>query len=98
MVSTEDRLNQLFGESDEVLYLSNQHIILEQGETQSLEVYINNLGSSDNVGFAFDVEVVDAPGDIELKELSNWFIWNKEVKEFIQRPMVVILVHVSSFL
>ncbi len=74
---TEKQLLDLFGESEEVIYLPRDQISVEQGETENLDVIIKNSGSKDGIKFAYEVNAVDAPGDMELSSVSDWFVWNQ---------------------
>jgi len=74
---SDKQLNDIFGESDEALYLPTDTIETDQGAPVSAYLYLRNPGS-DSANFKYDVTVTDKPSESYSDErIQKWLVWNK---------------------
>lgn len=72
---TNTQINELFGQSEEPIYLTKDSITIEQGETETVDVNVRNNDYDDGV-FKYEVLVSD-PGQMSAEQVQSWFSWSK---------------------
>jgi len=72
---TNTQINDLFGQSGELIYLTRDNVKLEQGDTETIAVNVLNTDYDDGI-FKYDVKIAD-PGQLTEEQVKGWFTWSK---------------------
>jgi hypothetical protein len=78
----EEKIREMFGESDKPLNLLTSSVSIKQGEYFDLGIGIKNTGNNDNQHFSYDVIVDQVPSNANKNSVLNWFLYGKG-KEFL---------------
>ncbi|MBU2589641.1 MAG: hypothetical protein KKB39_02650 [Nanoarchaeota archaeon] len=72
---TNTQINELFGQSGELIYLTKDNVGVQQGDTETIAVNVLNTDYDDGI-FKYDVRIADS-GKMTEEQVKGWFTWTR---------------------